>query len=39
MSLYAVQKLIYQLNSDPAVRTRYEADFEALLAEYELSDE
>ena len=39
MSLYAVQKLIYQLNRDPAVRKRYDADFEALLAEYELSDE
>ncbi len=39
MSLYAVQKLIYQLNRDAAVRKRYEADFEGLLAEYELSDE
>ena len=39
MSLYAVQKLIYQLNRDPAVRKRYDEDFEALLAEYELSDE
>src|SRR4030095_1446139 len=39
MSLYAVQKLIYQLNRDRAVRKRYDEDFEALLAEYELSDE
>ena len=39
MSLYAVQKLIYQLNRDATVRKRYEADFEGLLAEYELSDE
>ncbi len=28
MSLYAVQKLIYQLNRDPAIRTQYERDFE-----------
>ena len=39
MSLYAVQKLIYQLNREPAVRTRYDEDFEGLLAEYELSAE
>ena len=39
MSLYAVQKLIYQLNREPAIRRRYDEDFEALLAEYELSDE
>ena len=39
MSLYAVQKLIYQLNRDQAVRKRYDQDYEALLAEYELNDE
>jgi|SRR5882672_5725191 len=39
MSLYTVQKLIYQLNRDPAVRKRYETDFEALLGEYQLSEE
>jgi len=39
MSLYAVQKLIYQLNRDPGVRRRYEAGFEELLAEYELTEE
>jgi hypothetical protein len=39
MSLYAVQKLIYQLNRDPAVRRRYQQSFEELLAEYELTDE
>jgi Aromatic-ring-opening dioxygenase LigAB, LigA subunit len=39
MSLYAVQKLIYQLNRDPAMRRRYEESFEALLTEYELTDE
>jgi hypothetical protein len=39
MSLYAVQKLIYQLNREPAVRKRYDEDCEGLLAEYELSGE
>lgn len=39
MSLYAVQKLIYQLNRDPAIRTQYQRDFEGLLAGYELTDE
>ena len=39
MSLYYVQKLLYQLNRDPAVRRRFESDFGALLAEYELTDE
>jgi hypothetical protein len=36
MSLYYVEKLIYQLNRDPAVRAQY---FEGLLAQYELSTE
>ena len=31
MSLYTVQKLIYQLNRDPHTRARYDADFEDLL--------
>ena len=39
MSLYHVQKLLYQLNRDPGVRKRYEEDFENLLAEYELDAE
>ena len=39
MSLYSVQKLIYQLNRDPAARARHEKDFDGLLAEYELTDE
>ena len=39
MSLYQVQKLIYQLNRDPAVRAQYERDFAGLLAQYELSEE
>jgi hypothetical protein len=39
MSLYHVQKLIYQLNREPSVRTRYEQNFEGLLGEYELTAE
>jgi hypothetical protein len=39
MSLYYVQKLLYQLNRDPAVRKRFEADRDALLDEYELTPE
>ncbi|HEX7089562.1 MAG TPA: hypothetical protein VF192_05465 [Longimicrobiales bacterium] len=39
MSLYYVQKLLYQLNRDPQVRRRFEADREAVLEEYELTEE
>ncbi len=39
MSLYYIQKLLYQLNRDPYVRKRYEENFDSLLGEYELSDE
>ena len=39
MSLYYTQKLLYQLNRDPAVRRRLEEDLEGLLAEYELTEE
>ena len=39
MSLYAVQKLIYQLNRDPGLRRRHDADLGGLLAEYELTEE
>ncbi|MGH8219225.1 MAG: aromatic ring-opening dioxygenase subunit LigA [Steroidobacteraceae bacterium] len=39
MSLYHLQKLLYQLNRDPAVRKQYEQDFEELLAGYELTAE
>ncbi|MCY3604880.1 MAG: aromatic ring-opening dioxygenase subunit LigA [Gammaproteobacteria bacterium] len=39
MSLYYLQKLIYQLNRDEHVRQRYEMDFEELLADYPLDDE
>ena len=36
MSLYAMQKLLFQLNRDPQVRTRFDADRQALLQDYEL---
>jgi hypothetical protein len=39
MSLYQVQKLIYQLNRDPRTRERYAAERDAVLAEYELTEE
>ena len=39
MSLYAVQKLIYQLNRDPHTRKRHDEDFDGLLGEYELTEE
>jgi Aromatic-ring-opening dioxygenase LigAB, LigA subunit len=39
MSLYDVQKLIYQLNRDPAVRQRFAADLEGLLSQYQLTDD
>jgi hypothetical protein len=39
MSLYYVQKLLYQINRDPSVRNRFESDFKSLLSEYTLADE
>ena len=39
MSLYQVQKLIYQLNRDPRTQARYESERDAVLAEYDLTDE
>src|SRR5689334_5208730 len=39
MSLYFVQKLIYQLNREPALRVRHNANIDSVLAEYELTDE
>ena len=39
MSLYAVQKLIYQVNRDPAAKRRCEQDLQGLLSEYDLTDE
>jgi hypothetical protein len=39
MSLYNVQKLLFQLNRDPAVRRRFDQEFDTLLADYELTQE
>ena len=39
MSLYYVQKLIYELNRDPLTRQRFEDDRESVLAEFDLTDE
>jgi len=39
MSLYYVQKVLYQLNRDPAIRKRFEVDRAGLLEEYELTEE
>lgn len=39
MSLYQVQKLIYQLNRDPEERRRFSTDSQGLLAGYELTAE
>jgi hypothetical protein len=37
MSLYYVQKVLYQLNRDPGIRKRFQADRAAVLDEYELT--
>ena len=39
MSLYALQKLIYELNRDPRVQEEFVSDREALLARFRLSAE
>ena len=39
MSLYYVQKLLYQLNRDPRARERFEAEPDSVLGEFELTDE
>lgn len=39
MSLYHLQKLLYQLNRDDRVKQQYHEDLSVLLEEYELSDE
>ena len=39
MSLYAVQKLIYELNRDARVREQLARDIDGLLGEYELTQE
>jgi hypothetical protein len=39
MSLYHLQKFLYHLNRDPGVQQRHADDLDALLDEYELTDE
>jgi hypothetical protein len=39
MTLYRLQKLIYELNRDPLVQEAFVKDREALLADYRLGDE
>ena len=39
MSLYQVQKLIYQLNRDPRTRQRYADERDTVLADYDLTHE
>ena len=39
MSLYYVQKFLYELNRDEAVQARYRADRRGVLVPYELTDE
>ncbi len=39
MSLYYVQKLLYQLNRDTNVRKQYDDDLGSLIEQYDLTDE
>jgi aromatic-ring opening dioxygenase LigAB LigA subunit len=39
MSLYQLQKLIYDVNRDPAGRERYRRDPAAFIAEYDLTEQ
>ena len=39
MTLYTLQKLLYELNRDPRVQEAFTADREALLSSYRLSEE
>ena len=39
MSLYQLQKFLYDINRDPQVQAQYRAGRESLLARYELGDE
>ena len=39
VSLYAVQKVLFELNNDPVVRRRFEEERDAVLAGYALTDE
>ncbi len=39
MSLYQLQKVLYELNRDERVRARFSNDVELLLADYDLTEE
>ena len=39
MSVYYVQKLIYEINRDDNIKKRFNDDLDNLLADYELTDE
>jgi hypothetical protein len=39
MSLYGVQKFLYELNRDPRVQQQYKQDRSSLLAQYPLNEE
>ncbi len=39
MSLYYVQKLLFQLNRDPALQKQFQEDSGAVLQEYDLTEE
>jgi hypothetical protein len=39
MSLYYVQKLLYQLNRDAATRARFTDNMDSVLADYDLTEE
>jgi len=39
MSLYHLQKFLYELNRDTSTQEKYRSDLDALLGEFDLSDE
>lgn len=39
MSLYSLQKFLYELNREDAAQEKYRADLETVLAEFDLSEE
>jgi hypothetical protein len=39
MSLYQMQKVLYELNRDPSLQAAFKADRDAVLARYKLTDE
>ncbi|MBT8447010.1 MAG: aromatic ring-opening dioxygenase subunit LigA [Gammaproteobacteria bacterium] len=39
MSLYYVQKVLYELNRDPALKEQFTADPDTVLADYRLTDD